>query len=42
LERHYPGWEWLIGVEKGCMVIHSFKLSTKHGYRLFMDKLDND
>ena len=42
LERHYPGWCWLVGVEQGMVRIHSFKLSTLEGYRLRPEEIDND
>ena len=42
LERHYPGWEWLVGVDMGMIRIHSWKLSTKYGVRLRTDQIDND
>ena len=42
LENHFPGWEWLVGVEHGLVRIHSFKLSTLFGFRMRVDKIDND
>lgn len=42
LERHYPGWEWAVGVGQGLVRIHAGKLDMQYGYVLHADKIDND
>ncbi len=42
LERHYPGWEWLVGVEHGVIRVHSMKLDGQFGFTILPDQIDND
>lgn len=42
LEKKYPGWLWLVRILDGVAMIHSLRLSGKHGFVLHVDQIDND
>ena len=44
LEKHYPGWWWLINPDEnaGCMYIYSLRLSGEWGYILKIKEIQND